>query len=80
MDDTDKNSPFPIETGADPAEPENIPEPNLVAERLVSLNGLVSLILLLWSAVALMKPAVLRRQIRAFWRRWPWIVGVKPPS
>jgi hypothetical protein len=64
---------------ADLTQPENDPEHNLVAERLVSINGLISLIMLSWSAVTLAHPAMLRRVIHGFWRRWPWIVGEKPP-
>ncbi len=58
---------------------EHTSQPSLVAERLVSINGLISLIMLSWSTFALMKPATLRRMILAFWRRWPWLVGAKPP-
>ena len=54
-------------------------EPSLTAERLFSLNGLVSLVMLSWSALVLIKPALLRNLIRGCWRRWSWLVGARPP-
>src|SRR5260370_11374217 len=52
----------------------------IVAERLVSLNGLISLIMLSWSFVVLRKPAVLRRALSNLQRRFPRIVGGNPPD
>lgn len=54
-------------------------EPNIAAERLFSTNGLVSLIMLSWSVLVLIRPALLRNVIRECWRRWPWLAGARPP-
>jgi hypothetical protein len=52
----------------------------IVAERLVSVNGLISLIMLSWSLVVLRRPTILHRLIYGFWRRFPLIVGSSPPD
>jgi hypothetical protein len=52
----------------------------IVAERLVSINGLISLVILSWSALVLVKPAVLRKAIQGVARRCPSIVGFSPHS
>jgi hypothetical protein len=51
----------------------------LVAERLISINGLISLAMLAWSVAVLRRPALLHNLIAGFWRRFPWIVGSSPP-
>jgi hypothetical protein len=51
-----------------------------VAERLISVNGLISLLLLSWGALALRRPDLVRRVGLGLWRRLPWLVGREPPS
>lgn len=51
----------------------------LVAERLVSVNGLISLVLLSGSAMALWGPAKSRALLDGIWRRCPWLVRAQPP-
>jgi hypothetical protein len=49
----------------------------IVAERLVSVNGLISLLMLMWSATVLRKPAILRGTLSSLHRRFPWLVSTK---
>ena len=66
-----------------PAPPVEVDEPDplppargrgFLAERLLSVNGLVSLTMLSWSAVALRRPALARAAILALRRRAPWLI------
>jgi hypothetical protein len=52
----------------------------IVAERLISLNGLISLLLLCWGALALRRPDLVRRAGLGLWRWLPWLVGREPPA
>jgi hypothetical protein len=65
-----------------PDEPEPLPPARghgIVAERLISINGLISLLLLSWGALALRRPDLTRRVLLGLWRRVPWLVGQDPP-
>ena len=69
-----------VDHSPDPEVPDS-PQPlppargsGIYAERLLSINGLVSLIMLIWSAVILCKPGVGRRAVAAAVRRFPWFV------
>jgi len=52
----------------------------IVAERLFSLNGLISLIILTWSAAVLRRPALLWGVLQGLGRHLPWLVGKKPAN
>lgn len=45
-----------------------------LAERLLSVNGLVSLAMLAWSAIALRRPSLARGALATFRRRAPWLL------
>ena len=45
-----------------------------LTERMLSVNGLVSLAMLAWSALALRRPALARDAIATFRRRTPWVI------
>ncbi|MDB5057720.1 MAG: hypothetical protein JWO59_1192 [Chloroflexi bacterium] len=65
-----------------PDQPEPLPPARghgIVAERLISVNGLISVLMLSWALIALRNPKIPRRLIRSFWRRFPRIVGSIPP-
>lgn len=48
-----------------------------LAERLLSINSLVSLTMLTWSVAVWRRPALLRRALQAAHRYVPWLVGGK---
>jgi hypothetical protein len=52
----------------------------IVAERLVSMNGLISLVMLIWSAVVLRNPALFRARVARFGQQFPWLVGTRRQS
>jgi hypothetical protein len=71
---------------SDPLVPDR-PEPlkpaaghGIVTERLVSMNGLISLLMLLWGAAVLRNPALLRAVLSGLCRRFPWLVGRRRPA
>lgn len=64
----------------DPGVPDS-PEPlppargsGIYAERLLSINGLVSLIMLSWSMLILRRPGLARHVVASLGRRFPWLV------
>ncbi|HVA88528.1 MAG TPA: hypothetical protein VNL71_01675 [Chloroflexota bacterium] len=72
-------------TPPDPGLPDH-PEPlppargrGFLAERLLSINSLVSLAMLGWSVAVLRRPGLLWNALRAIRRLAPWLVGDKPP-
>lgn len=75
MDDSqDLPAPPPLE----PDHPEPLPPARgrgFLLERLLSFNGLVSLLMLSWSALVLRRPALARNTWRAVRRRFPKFVG-----
>src|SRR5260370_7035978 len=50
-----------------------------LAERLLSINSLVSLLLLGWSAAVLRRPELAWGAVRWLRRHFPWLVGEKNP-
>ena len=65
-----------------PDQPEPLPPARghgIVAERLISVNGVISLLLLSWGAMALRRPDRARRVWLGLWRRVPWLIGQDPP-
>lgn len=52
----------------------------IVAERLFSINGLVSALLLTWSAYAITHPQTARRFWFGLWERFPRLFGAPPPT
>jgi hypothetical protein len=66
-----------------PDEPEPLPPARgrgLLAERIFSANGLVSALLLTWSAYAFTHPHRARRFWFGLWERFPRLFGVGPPG
>ena len=69
-----------------PDHPEPLPPARgrgFLAERLLSMNTLVSLTMLGWSVAVLRRPALLHNTVRGLQRHAPWLVGASesdPPS
>lgn len=66
-----------------PDEPEPLPPARgrgIAAERLFSVNGLISALLLTWSAYAFTHPDRARRFWFGLWERFPRLFGVDPPG
>ncbi|MGH2411479.1 MAG: hypothetical protein ACRDGS_14105 [Chloroflexota bacterium] len=64
-----------------PDHPEPLPPARgrgFLAERLLSINSLVSLAMLSWSVAALRRPGLLPSVLRTVRRLAPWLVGDKP--
>ena len=69
-----------IDHSPDPEVPDS-PKPlppargsGIYAERLLSINGRVSLIMLGWSVAIVRNPGLGRRAVAAITRRFPWFV------
>ena len=61
-----------------PDHPEPLPPARghgLLAERLLSMNSLVSLAMLSWSVAVLRRPALLHNTVCGLQRHVPWLVG-----
>ncbi|MGH2391147.1 MAG: hypothetical protein ACRDIE_23370 [Chloroflexota bacterium] len=50
-----------------------------LAERLLSVNSLVSVIMLSWSVAVLRRPSLLRAALNAARRYAPWLLGAREP-
>lgn len=73
--------PLPPDPGL-PDHPEPLPPARgrgFLAERLLSINSLVSLAMLSWSVAVLRRPGLLPSVLRIVRRLAPWLVGDKPP-
>ena len=73
--------PIPPDPGV-PDEPMPLPAARgrgFLAERLLSINSLVSLLLLSWSAAVLRRPELAWGAVRWLRRHFPWLVGEKDP-
>jgi hypothetical protein len=72
------NTPLPEE----PDQPEPLPPARgrgFLLERLLTINALVSLLLLSWSFLVIRRPARAQAAWRAFCRRFPAFVGGTTP-
>jgi hypothetical protein len=73
--------PPPPEPGL-PDHPEPLPPARgrgFLAERLLSINSVVSVIMLGWSVAVLRRPSLLRAVLRAARRSMPWLLAVREP-
>lgn len=74
--------PIPPEPGL-PDHPEPLPPARgrgFLAERLLSINSLVSLAMLGWSVAVLRRPSLLHNTLRGVRRHASWLVGASEPD
>lgn len=79
MEPIDINAPPPLE----PDQPEPLPPAKghgFLLERLLTINALVSALMLSWSFLVLRRPARARTAWQVVCRRFPSLVGAAPPE
>jgi hypothetical protein len=79
MEPMDIDAPPPLE----PDQPEPLPPVKgrgFLLERLLTVNALISLLMLTWSFLVLRRPARARIAWQRLCRRVPWLLGGTPPE